>query len=116
MAEGDRHDARQRRAIWPPQPGFFRLRLAKNAWPVPARITHDGDMWQATIDGSECAAHADPALAPRVTDIWEGGWIVDEAEYRWALAVRDAAAAADHTDHPALNPTKAINPLRLIPL
>lgn len=92
------------------------MRLAAKAWPVPAMITHQDGLWRATIDGAECSPHEDPSLAHRVSDIWEGGYIVPEQEYQWALAVKAAAQRAGDTDHPSLNPTRPINPLRLKPL
>jgi hypothetical protein len=112
----ERHHDDQRRQVWPPEAGFFRLRLVRKGWAVPCQIVcTDDELWQATIDGEALTAHADPAHAPRVADIWHGGHRIDEAEYLWCLAVKEHAAAHD-PDHPALNPRQAISPMRLKPL
>lgn len=103
------------RAVWPPEPGFFALKLVRNGWLVPARIGFDGVRWHAEIDGTIHPAHTDPALAPEVARIWTSGARVDEADYRWRFAVKAHALAHDPA-HPALCPDKAMNPNTLRPL
>jgi hypothetical protein len=105
-----RHHPSQARAVWPPSPGFFRMRLTKRGWEVPCAIRHDGNGWCAVIDGCEHPPAALPEHAEGVSDIWTYGTITDEADYRWRLAVK-AHAAAHEPDHPACNPRTAINPL-----
>jgi hypothetical protein len=119
----DRHDQSQAREIWPPRAGFFRLRLVRGGWPVPAEIKlvpiEDGGTdrmgWQAVIDGEPRDPDPDPAHAAGVSDIWHGGTIVPQSEFEWCIAVRDHAAAHD-PDHPSLHPRKPIDRNRLKPL
>ena len=111
----ERHDDAQQRPVWPPQEGFFHMRLVRKGWPVPCRILCTDAGWQAIIDGEEFPAHADPAHADGVARIWHSGTIVEEGDYCWRLAVK-AHAAAHEPDHPALHPRTAIHPLRLKPL
>lgn len=112
----DRHAATQARAVWPPSVGLFRLRLTKGGWPVPCVIARtEQGAWYATIDGFTHPAHDDPAQAEGVSDVWTYGQIVTRAEYEWALAMKDHAAAHD-PDHPCLNPRRAIERLWLRPL
>lgn len=112
----ERHDASQRRLIWPPEPGFFRLRLVKRGWPVPCQIIlRDGPLWQAERDGVLAAPHPDPAIAEYVADIWTGGSKVDEFEYRWLIALK-AHCLAHEPDHPAVNPRRPIDHRLLAPL
>jgi hypothetical protein len=110
----DRHAVDQRRAIWPPEPGCFRIRLAPRAWLVPCKIVHDDDGWHAIIDEREHDPHPDPAHAPRVSDVWTG-LRISESEYDWLIAVKRQAERTDPS-HPSLNPTTAIHPNRLQPL
>jgi len=110
----DRHAPSQRRLIWPPSPGWFKLRLVRGGWQVPAMICHHDQIgWWAVLDGEQFAPHDDPAHAPRVSDIWTGT-IIDEATYDWLLAVK-AWARQHEPDHPCLSPTKPISHRRLIP-
>jgi hypothetical protein len=103
------HDRNQApRRVDQPEPGFFALRMRKGAWPVPARIHHENGLWWATVDGKEHPAHDDPFHAPWVSRIWEGGELADEADYRWRLATKAAAAKSDPT-HPCLHPMDRIN-------
>jgi hypothetical protein len=111
----DRHRADQRRNVWPPEPGFFSLRLVRNGWPVPARIVCDGGCWYAIIDGLEHPPAFDPAYAPHVARVWERGTRVDRADYDWRNEMR-AYAAANEPAHPCLRPTEPMDPLSLPPL
>lgn len=111
-----RHAAAQRRLIWPPEPGFFALRLARGGWRVPARIHHAGGVWWAEIDGIAGPADPDPAYARGVDRIWHGGIRIQaESEYRYMLALK-AWAAANDPRHPCLHPTQPIDRMRLSPL
>lgn len=115
----ERHDPSQRRLIWPPEPGFFRLRLCKGAWAVPskiARLPEAQDWWQATIDEAVYPAHRDPVLAAGVPEVWQGGFIIEESEYLFLLAVKAHAAARGLTHHPSLNPYTPISAMRLEPI
>jgi hypothetical protein len=116
-ATGERHSREQTRRSDVVEPGFYRLRLRRGAWAVPARIvrTDDGEFF-AIIDGCEHSPHADPFLAEGVSDVHAYGTKIDEQTYDWLLAVKAHAAAHGPDDHPALNPTRAINPARLSPL
>lgn len=110
----DRHHPSQRRAVWPPETGYFRLRFVRGAWAVPARITCEDGLWQATIDGDDRQADADPAVAPGVADVWHGGTMIDAVTYAWLLAMKDWALA-NEPKHPCLHPREAINPAQLKP-
>jgi hypothetical protein len=109
----DRHAPAQSRLIWPPSPGLFRLRLVKGAWAVPTRILR-GTLWQAEIDETLNAPHADPALARGVDTIWHGGLRIDQDEYDWLIGMKRYAEQSNH-DHPCLHPTRAIDRSRLRP-
>lgn len=82
---------------------------------MPARILHSEAGWQAEINGTCHPAHPDPVHAEGVSRIWHSATAIAEHEYRWLVAVREAAEVAD-PDHPALHPTKPIDPMRLKPL
>lgn len=112
-----RHGDDQARAIWPPSPGLFSLRLKRHAWAVPACIVHDkpSDQWHAEIDGEAYETHSDPTLAPMIDVVWHGGRKIDQAEYDWLFALKDWARA-NNPDHPCLWPRRAIDPRVLRPL
>lgn len=113
----DRHHADQARVVWPPEEGWFRLRLVPGAWAVPCAIcqTEDGD-WLAIVDGAAQPPHPDPAHAAYVADIWHGGIKIDRPTYERLLDDRDHAAAHGPADHPALHPRRAIDHNRLRPI
>lgn len=110
-----RHAPAQTRAIWPPEPGFFAVRLHKGGWRVPAEIRHTDGLWCAIVDGAARMPHADPETAQDIARVWHGGVRIDQATYAWLIAVRDAAASTD-PEHPALHPNQPINHARLKPL
>jgi hypothetical protein len=105
----------QARAVWPPHPDLFHLRLVKHGWPVPARILCTDDGWQAEVDGVLYPPHPDPAYAPMVAELWHRGQFITELEYRWRSALRDHARTHDSA-HPSVNPRKAVDVRRLKPL
>jgi hypothetical protein len=113
---GQFHDrAAQARPVWPPEPGFFKLRLCAGGWHVPALIRRrDDGTWQAVIDTDPLAPSADPATAPGVARIWHGGVRIGQPEYDWLLAIREHAHAHD-PEHPAAQPRRPIHPMRLKP-
>jgi hypothetical protein len=89
LQRGVRHPA------WP-EPGWFKLRLARRGPWIPAiieRIDHEpgnpenildtGPILVATIGDRD----ADPL------EVWERGSTITEQEYRWRLALRDWANA-----------------------
>jgi hypothetical protein len=115
MPVSDRHAAAQRRVVWPPEPGLFRLRLVRGGWGVPARIAVTIDGWRAEIDGIAYPPDPDPARAPGVERIWVSAEIIDQLEYQWLVEMREWALAHD-PDHPAANPQRAINPAELRPI
>jgi hypothetical protein len=100
--------------IWPPQAGYFRMRLARNAWAVPCRIAHDWSGWYAVFDSVPYPPHEDPAHAPWVPEIWAGGEFITVAEYNWLIGIR-MWAAQYHPAHPALHPWQAIDRLTVQP-
>lgn len=115
MATSPRHAQAQRRAVWPPQPGFFAFQLVKRGWRVPARILFADGLWRAELDGKLCDAHPDPIYADYVARIWQAGIKIDEQTYHWLLAMK-AHARAHEPDHPAANPREAIDHGLLRPL
>jgi hypothetical protein len=115
MGQGDRHEAGQTRVVWPPEPGFFRLRLVRAGWGVPAEIIHDDRGWSAVLNGEQGTPHPDPESANDVARIWQFGQKIEAAEYRWLESVRVWALAND-PQHPAARPTKAIDPSTLRPI
>src|SRR4051812_2451633 len=100
---GNRHGDDQRRLVWPPSPGLFRVRQAKSAWKVPAQIVEDEAGWHAIVDGVPYESNADPALAERVAEVWLGE-IITETDYRWLLAIKADALERNEKDHPSLRP------------
>ena len=104
------------RAVWPPEPGFFKLRLVRGGWQVPARIVCGGDgLWFAIIDGVSFQPAEDPLHAPGIDKIWHGGTVTTESDYDYLNALRDAAKRWQ-PQHPACNPDKPINPSLLRPI
>jgi hypothetical protein len=110
-----RHAEAQRRAIWPPEPGFFVVGLARGAWRVPARLIHDSSGWHAEVDETVHPAHRDPVHAPMVDTVWHHGMRVPEADFRWLLATKAHAKIHD-PEHPSLWPRRKIDPRRLKPI
>lgn len=113
----ERHDPAQSRRIDQVEAGYFRLRLAKGAWAVPARIVRDPErnQWRAILDGEDGTPHCDPMLAQNVSRIWEGGVIITRAEYEWLLAVKLHYSIHD-PEHPSLHPRRPVSPMRLKPI
>jgi hypothetical protein len=103
------------RPVWPPEPGFFTLRLVRRGWAVPAQITHDGTAWCAIIDEQAYLPHKDPAWAEGVERIWTGGVRVESAHYHWLIALKRWAFASS-PDHPCLFPRRPIDPAQLAPI
>lgn len=103
------HNPAQRRNIWPPEPGTFCLRLAKNAWRVPAQIARTDIGWQAEVDDIKHPAHPDPEHAEQVAMIWHHGSMIPLADFLWLHQVREWAKL-NCPDHPALFPYRAIDP------
>lgn len=112
----DRHAEAQRRAVWPPAPGLFAMRLVARGWQVPCRILrHPGGTWQAEINGRAYASNPDPAFAPMVERVWVGGRIIDRLEYDWLIATREWAEV-HAPEHPAVRPNMPIDPRTLSPI
>lgn len=100
------------RPIADPQPGFFRIRLAKRGWAVPCAIAHDPQTgrWTTIIDGTEKSA-LDPVDAG-VFRIWLYGTPIEEWQYLDLVALKEWATA-HAPDHPCLHAHKPINPMAL---
>jgi hypothetical protein len=109
------HSYTQRRKIWPPEPGFFSLRLVKDAWRVPARIICENGLWRAEVDDILHPVSDDPAQAYMVDAIWHHGIKIPEDVYQWMYQVREWAAH-NCPDHPCLFPRRAIDPAKLAPI
>ena len=109
------HHNEKPRAVWPPEPGFFRMRLVPQGWKVPCRIVRteiDGTyLWQTVVNGELSAISSDP-VAVDVDRIWHHGSQIEEHEFWYLEALRDTAPP----DHPARNPRKPIDPALLTPL
>jgi hypothetical protein len=110
-----RHGADQVRAVWPPEPGFFRLRLVRKGWAVPCQIICQDGQWQAEVDGVLLPPVAQPEDAGAIGDIWAYGEKITAPVYDWLHKMRRWAAFHD-PDHPSLHPRKPINPMTLRPL
>lgn len=103
------------RRVWPPEPGYFRVRLVRGGWQVPAKIEIADGKWAVSIDGAYVEEpNADPALAG-AGRVWHYGDIIPEDEYRWLLDLKDAARTLAPS-HPCLHPRTPIDPNNLTPL
>jgi hypothetical protein len=103
------------RPVWPPEAGWFRFRLVRGGWAVPAAIRQTDDGWSAVIDGFEHPPHDDPAHAEGVSDLWTYGDRIEQHEYDYLTALREHVRRADPS-HPAANPHRAILPAMLRPI
>lgn len=109
-----REKSPHRRVVDEPQPGFFRMRLVKRGPYVPAKIENVDGKWSATINGKpQLPTHEDPMLASGVLDIWHSAKIIDEAEYKYLIGLKEWAERVK-PDHPAANPYKPID-LKTLP-
>jgi hypothetical protein len=110
---GRRQEAARR--VDQPETGFFLIRLVRGGWKVPCQIARcpETSDWIAIIDG-ETTRHPDPTEAG-VMRIWLAGESVEEWVARDRDALREWAKAHD-PDHPAANPRKAVDPMRLRPV
>ena len=111
----DRHHDSQRRESDNPMPGWYRLRLCKQGWPVPCLLTYSRDGWQATIDGEAQEPHPDPWHAPGVADVHHYGQRISEAEYERLLEAKQWALQ-HQPGHPCLHPRRPIDRNILKPL
>ena len=116
----------QRRLVWPPDPGFFRMPLVRGGWPVPCRIMHELmpdptqtsmklRMWRAIIDEEALDPALDALTAIGVARIWHNAEIVGQADYEWRCALKNEKRVSD-PDHPCLHPGRVMNPRTLKPL
>jgi hypothetical protein len=108
-------DSNQARAVWPPEEGYFRMRLSKGGWPVPCRIQRTWGGWQVIINEAVSAADPDPAYVPGMERVWTSERIT-EAYYNYLIGVKRWAEDYGQHEHPALNPYQPIDPMRLKPL
>ena len=101
------------RNVWPPEPGFFKMRLRSGCWQVPCAIyTKESEgliWWRVEIDGALSLWDPDPLIA-QCDRVWHYGERIDEDEFRRLNTLRRTAPA----DHPARNPLKRADP-RLLP-
>jgi hypothetical protein len=100
------------RLIWPPEPGWFKLRLVPKGWKAPCQIVHLDGQWQAIINGEPRPPHADPALADGVEKVWTWGERIPRLEYDFLLALAGTAPA----DHPSRHPDRPIDRMTLAPV
>lgn len=107
------------RTVWPPEPGYFRMKLVKNGWPAPCEIQRrevDGlVLWQAIVDGDVMPEVPRPERCPHIERIWTSGFRIDETEYRWRNSLRDSARK-HRVQHPAANARRPIIVMRLRPI
>lgn len=101
------------RADWPPRPGFFTVRLVRNGWATPARIVrNESGEWQAEVNGLLYPANENPGRAAWVPRIWAEGTEITEPDYLKRLATLAAAGP----DHPARNPSRPVDLMKLPPI
>jgi hypothetical protein len=103
----------QARDISRPQCGYWTLRLARNAPPVPASIQFEQTLWEPGVMWNLC--DRSPILTARISGeivplakVWERrGREIDEQTYRFMLA--DQAWAFANAPHlPEADPTKPV--------
>ena len=94
--------------------GYFRVRLARQAFLVPAQICTDGVEWWAEVNGEPYGPHtASPDRSEWIERIWAYGREIDAAEHAYLVAT--FCWAKEHQpDHPILHPQRAVDP-RLMP-
>jgi hypothetical protein len=104
-----RHTPEQARRVDLVEPGYFKLRLVKNGWQVPAQIAREGRDWFAVLDGTALGMHRDPFQAEQVARIHEYGTRITLCEYVRLLAQKEWSR--DHApDHPCLFPMRPVTP------
>jgi hypothetical protein len=115
MPTNTRHAPSQRRRVDQPTPGYFKLRLVKLGWMVPARIVRAGRDWYGIVDGACGPRVGDPFLSPQIVSIHTGGAVIAESEYVWLEALKAWAREHD-SSHPCLHPRIPIDPMALRPM
>lgn len=96
--------------------GYFRVRLVRGGFLVPARICRDERGWWGEINGlARGRPWSAPHEVPLIARIWEYGREIDEGEYNYLLAVVRWARENEPT-HPILSPEKPIDPNLLPPV
>ena len=98
-----------------PVPGYFAMKLVRGGPLVPARITLEEGLWQASIDGKPGLADPDPAQATGVYRIWHSGQRSTPEIHAYLEAVK-AWAGKCNPNHPALNPYQPIDNTLLAPV
>lgn len=102
------------RIVDQPQPGYFRLKLCKGGWSVPAQIIFADGMWQAVIDGVAGEPDPDPITAG-VDRIWNYGDFSNSQSYSYLNALREWSRL-HRPDHPAADATQPISKRRMKPI
>jgi hypothetical protein len=102
------------RRVDQPTPGFYLVRIVPKGPFVGASITlHDDGTWSVMRDGITEGPATDPWELPLMHHVFLGRFSTEEeVKFRIGLA---RWAAIYKPDHPAANPTKAINIDKLIP-
>lgn len=91
-----------------PIAGWFRVRLVRNGWRVPALVEQNAEgAWRAIVDEKPTGWFRDPFQCQDICRVWEFGSQIKEWEYLDLLASKLVAAP----DHPCRNPTRPMNPM-----
>lgn len=93
-------------------PGWYRIRLVRNGWAVPAKIEHGPHGWRCTLDGFEKPWTTDPFFDSDITKVLDYGLIIEEWEYTDLLNLK-AECVIQQPDHPCLTPMRAMDPMTL---
>jgi hypothetical protein len=91
-----------------PIAGWFRVRLVRNGWKVPALVEQNSEgMWRAIVDEQPTGWFRDPFKSEDICRVWEFGAQIQEYEYLDLLASKLVAPP----DHPSRNPRVPMNPM-----
>ncbi len=94
-----------------PQPGHFRIRLRRGAWPVPAAIEQNEDgQWRAVVDETATGWFRDPWHCEEIIRIWTYGRRIEDWEYLDLIDLK-RRAERETPEHPCLHPLKPMNPM-----
>jgi hypothetical protein len=101
--------------IGEPEPGHYVIRLVRKGPEVAACITFNDGLWAVIINGTPSVPDTDPWQVKGMDRVWPYGRPIDEARYRYLMALKDWAEAND-PEHPAANPRTPVDLTAIKPI